>query len=98
MHIIKESGRAHASWALFDGEKFIAEHLSEEQLEQEIVKITLKMLHSYLADFKPTMSHFEAEIIAGRIKCCDCGVSITPYEYQEKWRLDSQRCGTCYKR
>lgn len=92
MHLIKQSPTL---WAVYneDNHTIDAEGLTASQLADYALQKEKRTFLTHLKNYTPSITWEQAQVLSGRISCCDCGCRVDVYN--QAWPLDKQRCSIC---
>lgn len=83
------------TWAVYCSESnsILRENLTKDQLLDYQYLLMKPAMKKALAEYEYTMSWEEAQMLAGRLTCSECGGILNTYNV--KWPLNRQRCTDC---
>ena len=92
MKLIKQTA---TTWAIFDDEhnSIVDEDLADHEVVEVILDLQRPTILEQVQRAPSDMPWHEAQMLAGRFKCCDCAGVLDVYNI--KWPLERQRCKAC---
>lgn len=90
MDIIRQTPKL---WAVYHDGRILVEDLSLDQLVDYLMAEYRQTLVNKLQAHNCVMTWEQAQVLSGRIVCCDCGEKAD--RYNPSWPLERQRCTSC---